>query len=650
MKKNHLSRLLIVVVSVVAAHVASFAQAQLTPQQQLADYIKNSYTKREVMIPMRDGIQLFTSIYEPKDGAQKYPILLNRTPFSVVPYGADKYRTSLGPDDLFARAGYIFVYQDVRGRWMSEGEFVDVRPYVPNKHGKQIDETTDAYDTVEWLVRNVANNNGRVGVYGISYPGFYTSMAGIDSHPAVKAISPQAPIADWFHGDDMHHNGALFLAQNYVGFAFLGQPRPQPLAPSPTAIKPFAWGTQDGYKFFLEMGGLSNSGDLYQRKLGTRIKFWDEMMAHPDYDEFWRERNILPNLKNIHAAVMTVGGWYDNEDLFGALQTYQHIERQNPGIFNVLVMGPWFHGGWARSDGEWLGTAYFGGKTSQYYGERFELPFFNHFLKAKGDISQIKEVNVFDTGADGWRAFAAWSPNAAVETPLYLQANGKLSFAKPADASDAAFDEYVSDPAHPVPYTQKITLSYPHDFMTEDQRFAASRSDVLVYQTEPLDADITVAGDIKPQLFVASSGTDSDLVVKLIDVFPDDYEYPEGIEPPADSSACVFQPGGYEMLLRGEPFPARFRKGFENPQPLQPGTPTMIAYVMPGVVHTFKKRHRIMVQIQSTWFPLVARNPQKFMPNYQQATDADFQKATERVYHDDAEPSRIVLPIIKKPD
>ncbi|HEV7902401.1 MAG TPA: CocE/NonD family hydrolase, partial [Pyrinomonadaceae bacterium] len=282
------------------------------------------------------------------------------------------------------------------------------------------------------------------------------------------------------------------------------------------------------------------------------------------------------------------------------------------------------------------------------YAERFELPFFNHFLKDKGDLSQIKEVNVFDTGTNGWRDFVGWSPNAATETPLYLQAKGKLSFAKPASASGAAYDEYVSDPAHPVPYTQKIALGYPRDFMTEDQRFVSTRADVLVYQTEPLDSDVTVAGDIKPQLFVSSSGTDSDFVVKLIDVFPDDYQYPEGIVPPADSAACVFHPGGYAMLLRGEPFPARFREGFEHPQPLQPNTPAMISYVMPGVVHTFKKGHRMMVQIQSTWFPLVARNPQKFLPNYKLATDADFQKATERVYHDNAHPSRIVLPIVKK--
>jgi hypothetical protein len=346
---------------------------------------------------------------------------------------------------------------------------------------------------------------------------------------------------------------------------------------------------------------------------------------------------------------MTVGGWYDDEDLFGALRTYQNIERQNPGIFNVLVMGPWFHGGWVRSEGDWLGTAYFGQKTGLYYRERFELPFFNHFLKDKGDISQIKEVNAFDTGANVWRDYADWEPQVSVPTPLYLQAGGRLSFTDAVGKGGRAdYDEYLSDPLKPVPYTQKITLNYPREFMTEDQRFVAGRPDVLVYQTAPLTEDLSIAGDIKPQLIVASSGTDSDFVVKLIDVFPDNYAYPQGIKPPADSAGCVFEPGGYQMLLRGEPFPARFRQSFEKPEPLTPNTPTKISYVMPGVVHTFKKGHRIMVQIQSTWFPLVARNPQKFMPNYKQGTDADFQKATERVYRGGANNSRIMLPVLNR--
>src|SRR6266536_1951376 len=621
-------------------------QAPLTPQQQaVADYIKDNYAKREVMIPMRDGIKLFTSIYEPKDTSQKYPILLSRTCYSVAPYGPDKFKTSIGPNELFPREGYVFVYQDVRGRYLSEGEFEDVRPYIPGKSGKQTDETTDTYDTVDWLLGNI-NSNGRVGVYGISYPGFYTSMAGIDSHPAVKAISPQAPVSDWFHGDDDHHNGALFLTQNFSFFATFGQPRPKPISNN-DYLKPFKFDTQDGCKFYLELGGLKNAGDLYEKQLGVHIKFWDQMMAHPNYDQFWKEHNILPNLKNIKAAVMTVGGWYDNEDLFGALNTYQHIERQNPGIYNVLVMGPWFHGGWERSEGDWLGTAYFGAKTSLFYREHIELPFFNHFLKDKGDVSQIKEVNSFDTGANEWHEFDDWSPKFSSETPLYLTAEGKLSFSE-SGASSQTYDEYVSDPMNPVPYTQKITLNYPRDFMTEYQRFVAGRPDVLVYQTEPLTQDIRVAGNIKPEIFISSSGTDSDFVVKLIDVFPDDYKYPEGAKPPDNSAACVFQPGGYQMLLRGEPFPARFRESFEKPVALKPNTPTKISYEMPGIVHTFKKCHRTMVQVQSTWFPLVARNPQKFLPNYKLATDNDFQRATERVYHSAANPSRILLPVVKQ--
>lgn len=561
MKPNRFYKLTAAVLLLLLSTYASLAQGQLTPQQrELADYIKSHYTKHEVMIPMRDGVKLFTQIYEPKDTRQKYPMMFDRTCYSVGPYGPGQFRGSLGPDELFAREGYIFVYQDVRGRYMSEGEYEDVRPYIANKKGNQIDETSDTYDTVDWLIKNVPNNNGRVGVWGISYPGFYTSMAGIDGHPAVKAISPQAPVSDWFHGDDMHHNGALFLTQNYNFFAGFGQRRPAPTGNN-DYVKRFPWGTQDGYKFYLEMGGLRRSGDLYQERLGMRIKFWDQMMAHPNYDQFWKERNVFPNLKNIHAAVMTVGGWYDNEDLFGALGVYQNIEKQNPGIFNVLVMGPWFHGGWVRSDGDWLGTAYFGTKTGIYYREHFELPFFNYFLKDKGDISEIREVNVFDTGANEWRDLPNWSPTASSDAPLYLMDSGQLRFGDGVTGKrpptngprggvgrgasgnrGSNYDEYVSDPMNPVPYTQKVTLNYPRDFMTEDQRFAAARPDVLVYQTVPLTEDITVAGSIKPELFVSSSGTDSDFVVKLIDVFPDDYKLPEGVKPPDTSAGCVFTP------------------------------------------------------------------------------------------------------------
>jgi putative CocE/NonD family hydrolase len=663
MKNNRLKLLPILIIAVLLSALSVFGQtptpsATPTPAPNpQREYIAANYTKREVLIPMRDGVKLFTSIYEPKDKSVKYPILMVRTPYTVAPYG-ETIKNVLGPNQLYAKEGYIFVYQDVRGRWMSEGEFADVRPDIDNKTPKDIDESTDTYDTIDWLVKNVANNNGRAGIYGISYPGFYASAGSIDSHPALKACSPQAPVSDWFHGDDMHHNGALFLAQNYAFFSNFGQPRPAPTSTF-DYLKPWQGRrTPDGYNYFLELGGLKEIADSYEKGLGIRIKFWDDMMAHPNYDQYWKDRNILPKLKNIKCATMTVGGWYDNEDLFGALNTYQAIERQNPEIFNVLVVGPWDHGGWAGRDGDWLGTAYFTQKTGEYYRQNLELQFFNHFLKDKGDISKIKEVNLFDTGSHEWREFTTYNPNGAIETALYLSANGGLSFQQPANGGNG-YDEYVSDPWNPVPYTQKITSNYPRDFMTEDQRFAASRPDVLVYQTEPLAEDVTVAGDIKPQLFVSSSGTDSDFVVKLIDVFPDDYTFPttgktlpngqpERIKPPEAFASTVFQPGGYQMLLRGEPMPARFRNSFETPEPLKPNEAARLAFVMPGVAHTFKKGHRIMVQIQSTWFPLVARNPQKFLANYKMGTNADFQKATQRVYRGGANASSIVLPIVKK--
>lgn len=630
--------------------LSTFAQApqMSAAQQELATYIQQNYTKREVQIPMRDGVKLFTAIYEPKNKSVKYPVLLSRTPYTVAPYGADKFKPLLGPDEFFAKEGYIFAYQDVRGRYMSEGEFVNVRPNLANTGKTKIDESTDAYDTIDWLVKNVENNNGKVGTYGISYPGFYTSAGSIDSHPALKACSPQAPVSDWFHGDDTNHNGALFLAQNYNFFSSVGQPRPVPVNNNSYLKKWAGRDTPDGYDFYLQLGGLKETADYYEKALGIRIPFWDELMQHPNYDQYWKDRNILPKLKNIKCATMTVGGWYDNEDLYGALQTYQAIERQNPGIFNVLVMGPWFHGGWARGDGDWLGTAYFGSKTSLWYRENLELPFFNHFLKDKGDISKIKEVNAFDTGSNEWREFSTYNPTNGTDTALYLTANGGLTFA-PDDAKTASgYSEYISDPAHPVPYTQKIIQNYPRDFMTEDQRFASQRPDVLTFQTAPLTEEITVAGDIKPSLFISSSGTDSDFVVKLIDVFPDDYKFPEGVKPPESSAYSVFQPGGYQMLLRGEPMPARFRNSFEKPEPLKANEATKLNYTMPGITHTFKKGHRIMVQIQSTWFPLVARNPQKFMENYKLATAADFQKATNRVYYGDKTTSAIILPIMKK--
>lgn len=630
-------------VLVFAFTLVTFGQAPAPKVDELAVYIKENYTKREVQIPMRDGVKLFTSIYEPKDKSQKYPIMMSRTPYSVAPYGPDKFKTSLGPDYQFAREGYIFVYQDVRGRWMSEGTFVDVRPEVAQYGKAKFDESTDTYDTIDWLIKNVDNNNGRVGTYGISYPGFYTSAGSINSHPALKACSPQAPVSDWYHGDDMHHNGALFLAQNYSFYRFF-QPFTTP-SDSFTYMKQWKGrDTQDGYDYFLKLGGLQEVADSFVAGLGVRQPYWDDMQDHPNYDQYWKDRNVLTHLNKVGCATMTVGGWYDNEDLYGALNTYRHIEKQNPGIFNILVVGPWFHGGWARSEGEWLGTAYFGSETSEYYRVNMELPFFNHFLKDKGDISNLKEVNVFDTGSNVWRSFNEFEPTSSIDTALYFTKGGGLSFTRP---TSVGYNEYVSDPMKPVPYTQKITLNYPRDYMTEDQRFASTRPDVLVYETAPLESDITVAGDIKPSLYLSSSGTDSDFIVKLIDVFPDDYKFPEGKKPPENSAFSVFQPGGYQMLLRGEPMPARFREGFEKGVPLVPNKVTYLGFTMPGITHTFKKGHRIMVQVQSTWFPLVARSPQQFVANNFKATTADFRKATQRIYFGGRSDSAVILPIQK---
>jgi uncharacterized protein len=587
--------------------------------------VKAFYTKTEQQIPMRDGVNLFTAIYTPKDQSQKYPIMLTRTPYSVAPYGPNAYRAALGPSSFFQQEKFIFVYQDVRGKLMSEGEFIDMRPHKSTKtNAKDFDESTDTYDTIDWLVKNVPNNNGRVGMWGISYPGFYTSMGMIDAHPALKAASPQAPIADWFIGDDFHHNGALFLPHAFNFISSFGLPRPAPTKEGPT--RKFSHGTPDGYRFFLDLGPLSNANNKY---LKGEIAFWNEMMSHPNYDDFWQARNIRPHLRNIKPAVMTVGGWFDAEDLFGALNTYKTIEATNPGARNTLVMGPWFHGGWSRSDGDALGSVSFGEKTAVLYREQVEFPFFNCLLKDKCE-RQLPEAMVFETGSNHWRQYDSWPPKNGELREIYLGANGSLTFNQPA-ASGAAFDEYISDPAHPVPYINNIAIGMTREYMVDDQRFAATRPDVLVYQTEILERDVTLAGPIKATLFVSTSGTDSDFVVKLIDVFP-------------NSAAGTM--GGYEMLVRGEPMRARFRNSYSKPEAMSPGKVTKVEFTLPDINHAFQRGHRIMIQIQSSWFPLVDRNPQKFVDIYR-ATEPDFQKATERVYHAGANASRLTVSVLK---
>ncbi|MBE3072683.1 MAG: CocE/NonD family hydrolase [Acidobacteria bacterium] len=613
-----------------------------SPSTQGNDDIRSRYVKSEFRIPMRDGIKLFTAVYAPKDQSQTYPILLTRTPYSVAPYGEDKYPATLGPSDLFARDGYIFVYQDVRGRLMSEGAFVNVRPHLPEKRGlADIDESTDTYDTIEWLIGNVPNHNGRVGIYGISYPGFYASAGMIDAHPALKAASPQAPISDWFIGDDFHHNGALYLPHAFNFLATFGRPRPVPTTSSPGQ---FDHGTSDGYTFFLDLGPMPNADAKYFK---GGIPFWTEMMAHETYDAFWQARNLRPHLKNIAPAVMTVGGWFDAEDLFGALETYKWTERQSPGAVNQLVMGPWSHGGWAHSDGEFLGDLRFGSKTAVFYREQIEFPFFSCYLKGRVDPG-LPEAYVFETGSNVWRTFDAWPPKTTTPAALHLRAGGRLSFDAAGEDGSQAYDEYVSDPATPVPYINHTAIGMTREHMVDDQRFAAKRRDVLVYQTDQLADDLTIAGPVGVSLMVSTSGTDSDWIVKLIDVYPEDFSYPARAGILTDASpASRSRMGGYQQLVRGEPMRGKFRASYERPRPFEPGTATTVEWTMPDVLHAFRKGHRVMVQVQSTWFPLVNLNPQTFV-NINTAKASEFRRATQRVYRTAGRDSRITVNALRQ--
>jgi len=616
----------------------------LTIQAQTDDrttYIRDNYMKMERYITMRDGIRLFTTIYIPKNKKKTYPILITRTPYSVQPYGEDKYPDALVPSMLFVKEGYIIVYQDVRGRWMSEGEFVDIRPHNPDKKDKKdTDESSDTYDTVEWLLKNIPSNNGNVGIYGISYPGFYATASLPGAHPAVKAVSPQAPVTDWFIGDDFHHNGAFMMMDAFTFYSSFGVPRPKPITPD-KGPKPFQYYTQDNYKFYLELGPLKN---IQARYFSDTMKFWNDLMAHGTYDAFWKARNIRTHLTGIKPATLVVGGFFDAEDCFGALHTYEAIEKQNQGSFNSLVMGPWYHGGWSAGTGGWYGDAseifcdiktdiY----TSTWYQENIEFPFFQHFLKGKPDPG-IPEAIIFETGSNQWRKYNKWPPENREQQSLFFQESGGLSFDAPAE--DSAFDEYVSDPSKPVPYDDGIHLKRTQEYMINDQRFASRRPDVMVYQTEELKEDITLAGPVIANLIVSTTGTDADYVVKLIDVYPDDYPNPS-------PNLSSIQLGGFQMMVRAEVMRGKFRNSYEIPEPFIPGKPTLVKYNLPDVSHCFRKGHRIMIQVQNSWFPLVDLNPQKFTDIYH-AEEKDFQKATNRIYHDRKNASCIIVNILKK--
>lgn len=598
-------------------------------------YFVETYAKHEVRIPMRDGISLFTSIYSPKNKSEKSPIIIWRTPYSCSPYGEDKYFSRrLKSFAHFIKENYIIVFQDVRGRFMSEGEYVNMRPINPNKKSKSdIDESTDSYDTIDWLVNNVDNNNGNVGVWGISYPGFYAAMSAINAHPALKAVSPQAPIADWFIGDDMRHNGALSLLLNFNFFDVFGAARDTLTKEWPKGLE---YPSPDAYNFFLKLGPLKNVNAFYYK---NKIAFWDSSVAHPNYDEFWQKRNTLPHFNNISPAVMTVGGWFDGEDLYGALKTYQSIENKNPKNDNILVMGPWPHGGWTRSSGNTFGHMNFGSNTADFYIEQIELPFFNYYLKNKGTFT-LPEAYIFNTGKNTWNKFNKYPPSSRTETNLYFSTNNRLRFDKN-ESNNIQFSEFISDPNKPVPYSNKYTDSqifYNKEYMVEDQRFASSRTDVLVFESEILNSDLTILGEINAELFVSTSGTDSDWIVKIIDVFPDD-------ELNTKTNTEELEMGGFQMMVRGEILRGKYRNSFTNPEPFIPNEVTKINLRLNDICHTFAKGHKIMVQIQSSWFPLFDRNPQKFIDIFQ-ANENDFIKATQRIYYSKKYPSNLSFSII----
>lgn len=593
------------------------------------EWIKENYNKKEYRVPMRDGITLFTSVYSPKDTTRLYPMLMIRTPYTAAPYGEENFPNSIGPNDHFPKSGYIFVFQDVRGKFQSEGVFDNMRAYIPNKtSNKDIDETTDTYDTIEWLIKNIKQNNGNVGIWGISYPGFYAAMSLIDAHPALKAVSPQAPIADWFIGDDMHHNGALTLTMSFNFFKSFDQPR-EGLTTTWKSIP--AYPSPDMYNFFIKLGPISN---IQKKFFHNKLPFWNAIVKHGTYDEFWQSRNNLPHFKNVTPASLIVGGWYDSEDLYGPLNIYKSIEEKNPANNNYLVMGPWSHGGWSRSNGSSFGDFTFPENTSDYYNEKILNPFFDYFLKGEGTLN-IPEAVTYRTGENIWIHHDEYPPVNTISTNLYLSRNGKLVWEKSSNEENL-YDEYLSDPNKPVPYTSKFHDSqqmYYRTYMSEDQRFASSRPDVLVYETEPLKENVTLSGSLLADLFVSTTGTDADWVVKLIDVHPDDTRNP-------DPNPNNIELGNYQRLLRYEIMRGKFRNNYEYPEPFEPEKVTNVQIKLQDVNHTFLKGHKIMVQIQSSFFPFFDRNPQKFVDIYN-ATEEDFQKAFHRVYFSKEYPSNI---------
>lgn len=573
------------------------------------------YIKLERMIPMRDGTKLYTAIYAPADKTEKYPILMVRTPYSCAPYGEANLRRRLGPNLLFEHEKYIYVYQDVRGRYMSEGSFEEMTPAIADKKSnKDVDESTDAYDTIEWLLSNTSNN-GRVGIYGISYPGFYATASLPNAHPAIKAVSPQAPVTDEFEGDDAYHRGAFFLMDNFGFMNYFDHPRTQPWKNYPAVNDTL--NIEDAYAFYLSTGALKNFNTRY---FNNKSKIWNEYLAHDTKDNYWQARDIRKHLTGITPATLVVGGWFDAEDLFGALETYRAIERQNPQSNNKLVMGPWTHGAWAAKEWSSFDSYTFGSNTSATY-HQLELEFFNYHLKQKGNFS-AGEATIFITGSNQWKTFDQWPPKTITTQQWMFSNNHQLLLQK---GTTTGADTYVSDPANPVPYMNKVAGDRLSEYMAADQSFASKRGDVLYFETAPLEKDITVCGPLTANLTVSMTGTDADFIVKLIDIHPDGTQL--------------------QQLVRAEVLRGKFRNSFEKPEPFVPNQPTQVKLTLNDAAHTFLKGHRIMVQVQSSWFPLVDRNPQQFM-HIPAANDNDYKQASITLLHNDAHPSYLEVAIL----
>jgi uncharacterized protein len=629
MKKLHL---------VISLMLSGFTAISQSVSQDSA-WFRDNYYKIEKAIPMRDGVKLFTSVYIPKDSSEKHPILMERTPYNCAPYGENKYRDFWSNyNRYYLQEGYIMVIEDVRGRWMSEGKFVDVRPFIKDRKAGETDESTDAYDAIDWLVKNIPGNNGKVGVKGISYPGFYAGMAAASGHPALKAVSPQAPVTDWFQGDDFHHNGAFFYMDGFDFYVAGGFGRPHPIPISTESPMPDIYNTKDNYLFYLEQGADKNLLKL----TGDSIAFFKDLYNHPNQDAWWKARNARVAQYHIRPAILVTGGLFDAEDCFGAWNLYKAIQLQSPETNARLVMGPWYHGQWSSIDGTHLGNIEFGSNTAITYQNQIEVPFFNYYLKGKND-PHLARATIFFSGENKWRKFDSWPTDQAKEERIYLSENNQLSMLPP--SGDVSYDEYLSDPAHPVPYTEDVHFNRTREYMTDDQRFASRRPDVLTYQSTVLKEDLTIGGPVMAELYSSISTTDADFVVKVIDVFPDTLSFNRIDIYAVNEQAKIYPMGGYQMLVRGEIFRGKFRKSFENPEPFEPGKIEKIRFSLTDVAHTFMKGHRVMIQIQSSWFPLSDRNPQKFTDIYT-CDESDFQKSTIRIFHDKSNASAVILPVI----